>query len=61
MVQKKLVKAAEPEMELLGVARQARDQAAAIELFVERAEHDQLSAGQSRIGFDLAAGRQTAL
>jgi signal transduction histidine kinase len=36
LVQKKLVKASEPEMELLGVARQARDQAAAIELFVER-------------------------
>ncbi|HXJ60297.1 MAG TPA: ATP-binding protein [Verrucomicrobiae bacterium] len=36
LVQKKLVKAAQPEMELLGVARQARDQAAAIELFVER-------------------------
>jgi len=36
VVQKKLVRATEPEMELLALARQARDQATAIELFVEQ-------------------------
>lgn len=36
VVQKKLLKATEPEMELLNLARQARDQATAIGLFVEQ-------------------------
>jgi signal transduction histidine kinase len=36
LVKKKLVQATEPEMELAGLVRQARDQAAAIEMFVER-------------------------
>ena len=30
-----------------------------VEMLVERAEHDQLSVGESRIGFDLAGDRQT--
>ena len=50
LVQKKLVKATEPEMELLTLARQARDQATAIELFVQQRPGELARQGRTRTG-----------